>query len=285
MDPLIVENLPAQDAGYHIKVYEKDGFYLPWHMHDSYELTFIQRGSGQRIVGSHIAPFGPGDMVLLGPGLPHAWKSSQREQPAGVRAITIKLSPHHPLLDLLAVPEMAALLRTLETSRQGLMVEGALRDAIAVRMEDLTGQLGHRQLAGIIDILASISESDDTRVLQPDDVACYSPRESGSSRKVIDHIFDHFGEPLNSTSLAHVAGVHPSSLARLFKRSTGVTTTEFINQVRINRACQLLHGTELPVIQISLQCGYENLSWFNRIFKQQLGCTPRTYRKQLAQVT
>jgi AraC-like DNA-binding protein len=281
MQPLAVDNLPAQGAGYHIKVYEKDGFHLPWHMHDSYELTLIQRGSGQRIVGSHIEAFGPGDMVLLGPGLPHVWKNSRREQQSRVRAITLKLATQHPLLRLLELPEMEPLQQILQASMQGLLIMDTLRDTLAAQLEALSNQPVYRQLNGIIDILASISESCETRTLLPREASDYLPRESVSTRKVIDHIFDHYPQALDAASLAEVAGVHPASLGRLFKRTTGFTTTEFINQVRINRACQLLHKTDMPVLEISLHCGYENLSWFNRVFKQLRDCTPRAYRTRL----
>ena len=281
--PLFVDNLPTDSLGYNIKAYEKDGFYLPWHMHDSYELTLIQRGSGQRLVGNHIEAFSSGDMVLLGPNLPHAWKNHSKEGQSPVRALTLKIFSDHPLLQLAQLPNMQPVMRMLESAGRGLQVTGRLRDTIAMRLRDLLGLTEYKQPAAILDILTRLSESPDTRELLPGKSPHYTARESGGTTRVIDYIFEHHGEALNSNILAKIAGIHPSSLGRMFRRNTGFPPTEFINQVRINYACQLLQETGLPILEISLRCGYDNLSWFNRVFRKYRSCTPREYRERLVQ--
>jgi AraC-like DNA-binding protein len=110
-----------------------------------------------------------------------------------------------------------------------------------------------------------------------------APEASETQRwtRINDHILQHFRRPLPANELAQVADMHPSSLGRYVKRTTGMTLTQYINQFRIRRACRLLAVDDRPVVEICFECGFRNLSHFNRCFRRSTQAPPTEYRKTL----
>jgi len=288
MQPLIVDNIPnptsGVDAGFDIKIYEKSGFHLPWHLHNTFELTYIQKGSGQRIIGNRIDPFGPGDTVLLAPNVPHAWKTHDRGPNGSARAITLKFAPDFPCVGLLDLPELAPVASVLRQAKRGLVLEGKLKDRVIYKLERISDQSKTRQLLAAMEILVTISEANETHTLLPSNEFTTKNSESLKTKQVIDFIFEQYANPIDANILASVAGIHPSSLGRLFKRTTGFTPTEFISQVRINKACQLLTNPQKSIVDICHESGFQNLSYFNRVFRTLRGCSPSQYRKELGSI-
>ena len=97
---------------------------------------------------------------------------------------------------------------------------------------------------------------------------------------VFDYIQQHFAEPIALETLASLATFSPSYFSRLFKACTGIGVTEYIQQVRVHRACQLLRETSRSVPEISEEIGYGDANYFGKVFKRQIGLTPAAYRKK-----
>jgi len=283
MDPLLIDNIPDPSAPYHLKIYEGSDFQLPWHAHSYYELTLIVRGSGTRMVGNQMDSFFPGDLVLLGPRLPHAWHKSDLDGDDPVKAITLFFRPDYPSAAFYSLPDNADLADILQQSASGLVLGEPLRSTVVDRLHGLCGQSGHRRSLGILEILATIAESNQSKEVQrilPPDSPTFSERSPERVRQLLAYIFDHLDEPLSGRELAQQAGMHPSALGRLFRRSTGSTLVEFIHRARISRACRMLGDPSKTVTEIAFEVGFQNLSHFNRIFRRHEGVTPSTYRRR-----
>ena len=97
---------------------------------------------------------------------------------------------------------------------------------------------------------------------------------------VFDYIQQHFAEPIALETLASLATFSPSYFSRLFKTCTGIGVTEYIQQVRVHRACELLRETSRSVPEISEEIGYGDANYFGKVFKRQIGVTPAAYRKK-----
>lgn len=91
----------------------------------------------------------------------------------------------------------------------------------------------------------------------------------------------HFAEPVSLDALAQKYGTSPTQLSRLFSGQSGVTLFEYLNRLRIAKACQLLKRGQMPILEISLAVGYRNLSFFNRYFRRVMGMPPREYRLRM----
>ena len=282
MDPVLVDNLPQVEQCYGVKLYEQPTFVMPWHMHNLYELTLIVAGQGTRIVGDNIDSFFPGDLLLLGPRLPHVWKDDASEKSQGsVQAITLQFAPGFPSPDLLSMPQMRPVKDLLNRADRGVLLHGDLRRQVGQSLHRLLHIDGTRQVLLILEILADMAESDEYSLLASDGYTFSKGTDAERWNAVNGFILENFGRTIRAEELARVARLHPSSLGRYFKQTTGMRVTEYVNQVRIGHACRLLAVEEKPIVEICFDCGFQNLSHFNRCFRKLKGMTPTAYRATL----
>lgn len=259
------------------------GFPFVWHHHPEVELTLILRGHGQRFVGDSIEPFGPGDLVLLGPHLPHTWHTP----PGGgsvAEAVVVQFLPDfagHAWWDL---PEATALRRLLTRAARGVAFppdhDGVARTLIAMETRN-----PWQRITDLLDVLGRLADPADAdgdagRVLSAAPHAA-APRHHDRRRidTVCRLIAEHYHEPMTQARAASAVGLGPSSFSRFFKRMTGRTFVNYLHEVRIADACRRLTHTDRPITDVCFDCGFENLSHFNRIFRRLRGTSPRAFRR------
>ena len=281
MEPILIDHLPQAAPLYGVKLYEQPTFTMPWHMHDFYELTLILNGCGTRIVGDSIDSFYPEDLLLLGPRLPHVWKDDLLESAGPARAISLQFASSFPDAELLAAPQMRCISRLLEQAGRGLRLTGPLKTLTRDKIHFLLGCDGVRQLLLILEILADIAESGEYVQVASEGYVTPEAAETQRWTRINGYILKHFRRPLPANELAQVARMHPSSLGRYVKRTTGMTLTQYINEFRIGHACRLLAIDNRPVVEICFECGFQNLSHFNRCFRRSKEASPTEYRKAL----
>lgn len=257
---------------------------LPLHRHDDYELICFTAGQGRQFVGDTMVRYGPGDMVLIGAGVPHLHLCDARfgNTTEATRCELLqfprelfpermeRFGEYVPLARLLGRSACGVKFRpsaALDEARELLRRIGAAGGierltGLLVLLDHLARRCSHATL-----LAASGSESE---VLSGDPVA-----------RVCACIDEHFAEPLTLRSLADVVGMAPASLCRCFRRRTGTTLFDYLNRIRVERACHLLCSSGLTVAQVALEAGFVNLSHFNRQFRRVTGCSPRAYRRML----
>ncbi|HLL89407.1 MAG TPA: AraC family transcriptional regulator [Tepidisphaeraceae bacterium] len=256
-----------------------------WHFHPEYELTLIPRGRGHRFVGDHVDRYGPGDLVLLGPDLPHTWHAPPGP-PRSQQAVVIQFRRDCFGSGFFELPELAPVAALLDRSRQGLQFTGAARDGAAGRMAAMGGStpLGRvRELLAILELLAG-APAQNVRALSS---RAFNPVLSDRGRRTIDRVCRFLAERYTSPDVslgqaAAVAHLSPAAFSRFFRRVTGRTFTAWVADLRVGRACQLLAETDRTIATIALDCGFANLSNFNRRFLAHKGVRPRDYRRQYA---
>ena len=261
------------------------GFPTPlarWHYHDEYELHLIVATSGKAFVGDWIGQFQPGHVVLTGPRLPHNWVSMDLPE-GGVaeRDLVIQFA-HEPLARAAeAIPELAEVLPMLERSRHGIEFFGMGERAHEHWRRAKAGH-GMQRLAAFCAYLADLSTSTDYRLLSS--VQMQSSDDDHSLDQIdsiVSRITEHLSEPLSAADIAGELGMSESRFSRFFHRATGNTFTDFVNRVRINRACQLLMESDRLITDICYVVGFNNIANFNRRFRDIKGMTPREYRRQV----
>jgi AraC-like DNA-binding protein len=89
----------------------------------------------------------------------------------------------------------------------------------------------------------------------------------------------HYQDDIDLKEVAEVAHMAPASVCRFFKQSTGMTIFEYLNKIKIDYSCQLLLNTDMNILDISFDCGFNNLSHFNKQFRKFIGTTPTGLRK------
>lgn len=260
------------------------GFPTPlarWHYHDEYELHLITATSGKAFVGDWIGPFQPGHVVLTGPRLPHNWLSM--DTPEGgvpLRDLVIQFD-HEPLIKSVSLfPELAELQPLLERARNGIefFEMGERTEGHWHRIKQATGL---RRLAAFIDLMSDLAACNDYRLLS--NVQLQSNDDDASVNQIhvlVTRIIDHLNETHSAATLARELGMSESRFSRFFRKATGNTFTDFVNRVRISRACQLLMDTDQQICLICDEVGFNNVANFNRRFLESKGMTPREFRKQ-----
>ncbi|KPF70022.1 hypothetical protein IP84_04015 [beta proteobacterium AAP99] len=259
---------------------ELDRFAGPRHRHAQLELTWIERGSGLRLVGEQAQPFADGDLVLLGPQLPHVWTSAPRAHTDGPLRATVLQFPAS-LVAQRAFPELGAAAGLVSRAAGGLAIGGATHRAVTQQLADMADALPLERLAAFVRIIAALlAGGEDLHAVTTQPRRSPARREDGVARidRVIEWIHGHLAAELDVEQAARVAHVSPQAFSRFFRRETGRTFTAYVNDLRISLACLRLRQGREPIAQIAAQCGFANLAHFNRQFRLRQGCTPRAYR-------
>lgn len=256
------------------------GFGFYWHVHPEIELTLIVRSRGRRFVGDSIEAYEEGDLVLLGPNLPHTWESDPRRK-GPHDAVFCQFSASFLGADFLRAPEMAAVRRLLDRAQQGLRFTGRTQKAVARRMDGMERLQGLGRLAALLEILHALAGSRDARALSSREFAP-SLRRGDADR--IDRVCKFLNERCTGRiSLAEAAAAAHLSIpafSRFFRRRTGRTLVAYLNELRTGLACRELIETDRSISDIAFDSGFNNLSNFNRKFLELKRMSPREFRRQ-----
>ncbi len=246
-----------------------------WHYHPATELTFIQRGAGTRFIADHIELFETGDLVLIGPNVPHYWQ--MRGLSSG-----FALQWDFPLEHAIWRFGEAAPLRALtESARRGLHLHGATATFIQRKLEELAGLHGLLRLSVFLQILASLASAptDDLRPLSARSFSLSGDAETQESiRRAVSFILAHYRDSVHLPELLQLTGMSRATFARQFLLHAGKPFSTFRNQVRLQAVCHALRNTNEPVGNIALSQGFNQLSFFNRLFQREFGISPTAYR-------
>lgn len=255
-------------------------FNCPFHHHPEIELTWIVHSSGHRYVGDHIGRFAPGDLVLMGPDLPHSYINDEKFS-GQAHSIVLQFLPECLGPDFFQLGEMKGIRHLLARSRLGLSFHGRTRDRAVQALFELTHSDGVERLASFLKILQMLAEAKDYRTLAS---ITYSPSlalyQGERINRVCELISKKFREDVTQSEAARSARMSAPSFSRFFKRATNKTFRSFLNEVRIGHASRMLRETDRTVAEVCYDSGFGNLSNFNRQFLKLRKVPPRAYRSQ-----
>ena len=260
------------------------GFPTPlsrWHYHDEYELHLITSTSGKAFVGDWIGQFQPGHLVLTGPRLPHNWVSMDLPEGGVPERDFVIQFPHAPIEESANhIPELRAMLPLLERAKHGIEFFDMYPRALE-HWQRVKSHQGLARFGAFCDFLGDLAQWSDYRLLSSAQIQSVDNDDQLDQINVIlSRITNNLSEQLSAADLANDLGMNESKFSRFFRRATGNTFTDFVNQVRINRACQLLMESEAQITNIGYEVGFNNIANFNRRFLDIKGMTPREYRRQ-----
>lgn len=259
-------------------------FYNPYHYHPELELTCILEGKGTRFVGYHVESFCPGDLVLVGPNVPHCWKNDADHYKGldlKAQAIIVHFKEDFAGSAFFNLPELLPLKKLIQDSKRGIRMYGKARKKIKERLEMLPGQSGAGRLGNLLEILEMMALSKEkTSLTEIDSYRLMPPVQVKRLNDVYQYTLDHFRENISLEEIAQVANMTPNAFCRFFRSHNRKTYVQFINEIRIANACKLLGNTSAGITEIAYESGFNNLAHFNRIFRKHRKMTPFTYRKQ-----
>jgi len=258
-----------REQGSSARVFRREAADFPFllHVHPEVELTLISSGAGLRYIGETVERYGPGDLVLVAPDVPHTWLSTE----LGLQsAIVVQFAD--PVTQLIAAaPELASTRRLLDRS-PAVVFEAPT--SIIGELTVLERSVGVDRLQRLVGVLASLAELS-VRMIP-------AGRTAGEGRTVINDVCRFIQEShptdVRRADAARVAHMSESSFSRYFSRVTGRSFSRYLNEVRVAAACDRLLETADPISSIAYDVGFRNLSNFNRRFGQLIRTSPRAYR-------
>lgn len=252
-------------------------FDFNWHYHPEYELTFIVNGKGQRYVGDNFTSFFAGDLVLLPPNLPHTWAGvpmENEEQQAVVVQFTAKMIEH-----LAIFPEMSNILKLFSTADRGLVFQH--NRLIATLFEEIIAIQGINRWLTLIQLLNTLSKQKSSPIATLQYFNQWGSIQQERINKVMRFVHNNFQHSIRLKEVAKAHFLSISAFCKFFKQATGYTFSDFVNEVRIANACLQLMDNEKSIATIANSCGYESLTYFNRVFLKKMKCTPLKYRQKV----
>ncbi len=255
-------------------------FDFPLHNHDEFELNFLSNAQGvKRIVGDHTELTAPLDLVLLGSNLPHGWFDPARVC-KDVREITIQF--HRNLFDdkFLKRNQLSFIRSLLDRSVKGILFSPETAEAIRPRLESLTQKNGFDSVLELMSILHDLSNSRNMRTLS--NTAFSNDQFNYNSRRIekaFTYMHENFDKAISLGDMAKLVNMSEISFSRFIKKRTGKTFIESLNGIRLGQASRLFIETTHTIAEVSYRCGFNNLSYFNRIFRNKNGCTPSEFRQ------
>lgn len=253
-------------------------FEFNWHYHPEYEITLITKGSGKRMVGDSYESFSQGDLVFVGSGLPHTWVSEKvHTRKERSEAVVIQFS-EALLDDWLDYSEFTAIKRLLMQTNRGLVFTAT--PELFSLMTSLPDTDGAERIATLLLVLDKLAGKKPRYLSSVEYVPVKGTRNEYRINKVCLYIQQHFTKPMDLEKVASCIHLSPSAFCKFMKRASGKTFSDYVNDVRITQACKLLVETDKPVSAVAYACGFETLTYFNRVFRNKKKVTPAGYRKK-----
>jgi len=260
-------------------------FYPHLHRHGEIQITLIQKGEGTLVVGDKTHNFSANEVYVIGANIPHVFKSApsyfHEKNKEQVHALTIFFNPKGKLSTLFNLPELNDVHSFFTNNYSGFRIPPHSFAAVSGRILSIkyTSQL--EQLLQFFELLKSLytlkNLSPLSSINERSVHADYDVKRMGS---IYSYISKHFNEDITLDSIASKAYMTAPAFCRHFKKHTGVTFIAYLNKVRVNEVRKMLNsGTYESVANAALNCGFTNITNFNRVFKSITGQSPSLYMR------
>lgn len=276
-----VTPLSAEDC-FVIRSRVKSEFNYPVHVHPEFELNYIENAPGaQRLIGDSLEEIGDYELCLIGnENLEHAWMNGSCDS-KDIFEITIQFHKDLFFESMLSKRQFHSVAIMFENARKGIVYS---RETI-LKVRDLLHKLckneeGFHSVIDLLNILQTLSEDKNSRILA---TSTFANRDDSSDsrriQKVIDYLHENYQKEIHLADVAGHVNMSEVSFSRFMKKRTGKNYIEYLNDLRLGIASRHLIDTTKTVAEISYECGFNNLSNFNRIFKKRKGVTPKEFRE------
>ena len=253
-------------------------FKWEYHYHPELELVCVVSGSGTRHVGYHKSSFRDGDLVLIGPNTPHSGFGLNSSDPHE----EIVLQFREEILPLPKdVAELAGLRKLLAVAKFGVLFSSSTKEKILPKLLELINTENSKRYLFLINLLVELGAEKDYVLLNKEAMPhTIISKNKERLQAIFTFVEKNYQKDININDIADIVNLTLPSFCNFFKKTMRITFTEFVNQYRIEKACQLI----LQGKSISESCystGYNNISYFNRAFKKYIGKTPTEFYNEL----
>jgi AraC-like DNA-binding protein len=284
----LVEIRLPQEADKSFIFYHNNAPFAAWHNHPEYELSLVTKGWGRRSIGDNIDRFEPGDLVMIGPYVPHEYVCDQDcyKNFKDIQSECVCIQFDHTFLgqNFFQLPENKALLKVLSDSKHGLKFSKDLAKKLSVMMTAMIKMDDTERLYALFNIFSLLTKKFEfERLSTPHFVNSFLSNENSVMSKVVQYMMQNFQKNIRVTDLLNIAHMSNSSFCTLFRTTYRMTFKDYLLKLRIGYACRLLMENNKSISEIAYKSGFDNLSNFNRQFKKIKKLTPKEYMAKVTQ--
>lgn len=257
-------------------------FYDQLHQHPEIQVMWIEEGEGTLIVGDYVGRFQPGEVFVIGGGQPHVFRSDPvyYKEKLNARSTSLYFNERYFGKELWQSQELASIRELAEVSRHGIQLSRESSSHAAELIKRLVDSKGITRVTVFFGLLEFLDQSKSTLrklSLQPGSL---HENEEPRMNRILEFTFRECHRKIYLEEVAQLAHLSVEAFCRYFKVHTRKTYVNFLNEVRVSNACQMLIRQDLSVDQIASRSGFTNASNFNRIFKRFTHKTPLMFRAQ-----
>ncbi|WBL23768.1 MULTISPECIES: AraC family transcriptional regulator [unclassified Zunongwangia] len=251
-----------------------------WHYHPEIELVYISSGSGKRQIGSHVSYYRQGDLILIGSNLPHCGFTEKLNKYE--RETVIQIHPEFLGDTFFNIPETKNIVTLLETAKKGIVFHGEDKRYIGEKIEELKYRTPFSRLIALLEIFNHLEEAKNYTILNAKGFVLETELQDNNRINLIfNFVKEEFKRSIALEEVAELTSMTVPAFCRFFKKITGKTFTQFVNEYRLSHAAKLLHEEQMSITDICFECGFNNFSHFNKQFKKFTGKSPSIYRNEL----
>jgi AraC-like DNA-binding protein/quercetin dioxygenase-like cupin family protein len=269
------------EEAFRVQVDDLPHLYNHLHQHPEIQLTLIKESNGTLVAGDYVGPFHAGDVFVIGGNQPHVFRNDEKffKKRSKAVAITVFFDETTFGENFWLLEEMKSLQQFLKNSSGGFRITGRKKKLLAEKLVSIVNAKGIDRLILFLEILKMfVSRKEMYPLAKPVIQRNIKSYDGSRLNKVIEFTFKEFQRPITLKEVAALANLTPEAFCKYFKTRTRKTYINFLNEIRVNHACRLL-TEDKSISGICYDCGFMNLSNFNRIFKKIKQVSPGEWRK------
>jgi AraC-like DNA-binding protein len=248
-----------------------------WHFHPEIELIYIDKGQGKRHIGNHLSYFNSSQLLLIGSNLPHNGFMDRLTTNGSETLIQFK--PDFLGEAFFEIPEMEAVQKLFERAKKGISFGGKTQHKLVSKIEKIVEKEGFKKILILLEMLHCLTKAEDYTILNADGFALETqPQDNSKIDMIFGYINEHFKEHISLDEIADVVSMTVPAFCRFFKKTTGKTFTKLVNEYRVVHATKLLAESKMSITDVAFECGFNNFSHFNKLFKEFTGKNASKYR-------
>ncbi|TVZ26883.1 AraC-like DNA-binding protein [Gillisia sp. Hel_I_86] len=262
----------------HIDKVDKNDAY--WHFHPELELIYINKGQGKTHIGNHLSYFNNSQLILIGSNLPHNGFTDKLT--ANGTETTVQFKSNFLGDDFVNIPEMANLVSLFELAKKGIRFKMETKAVMGPKINNLLKSAGLDRVIKFLEILNYLALTDDYSLLNANGFAFEADAQDSNKIDIIfKYVNKNFHNHITLNEIADQVSMTAPAFCRYFKKVTGKTFTQLVNEYRVVHATKLLNETQMSIADVCVECGFNNFSHFNKQFNEITGKSASKYRKEI----
>lgn len=252
-----------------------------WHFHPELELVYVNKGQGKTHIGNHLSYFNNSQLILIGSNLPHNGFADRLT--ANGSETTVQFKSNFLGNNFVNIPEMVSISSLFERAKKGIRFHVEAKTYIGPKIDKLLNSEGFDRIMQLLEILNYLAKTEDYSILNADGYAFETEaQDSAKVAAVFKYVNKNFQHHIPLDEIADEVSMTVPAFCRYFKKATGKTFTQIVNEYRVVHATKLLsEESKMSIADVCYECGFNNFSHFNKVFNDITGKSASNYRKEI----